>query len=275
MTSRPPEDVLAMRVAGVVVAETLAELRAQIRPGWTTADIDDLAAECIRARGARPSFPDVPGYRHTVCVSVDEEIVHGVPGPRRLGEGDLVSIDCGASVDGWHGDSAMTIVVGGAEHARPGDLALIDACTDALWAGIAAFTPGAHLFDVGEAVESSLEASAAAAGRAPYGILEGYEGHGIGRAMHESPGVPNVAVRGRGPTIKAGSTVAIEPMVTHGTDVGHTLGDGWTVVTTDGSRGVHVEHTVAATPAGPWVLTALDGGRAELGARGVPCGAPA
>ena len=263
-----------MRVAGLVVAETLAAVEAALRPGVTTGEIDALAEDCIRSRGARPSFPDVPDYRHTLCVSVNEEVVHGIPGPRILREGDVVSIDCGASVDGWHGDSAITVVVGGARAARPEDLDLIEACTDALWAGIGAFTVGARLFDVGEAVESSVEESAARLGRPPFGILDGYEGHGIGREMHESPGVPNVAVRARGPRIRAGATVAIEPMITLGTATGHTLADGWTVVTTDGSRGAHVEHTVAATPEGPWVLTARDGGRAELRRRGLPCGAP-
>lgn len=263
-----------MRVAGRVVAETLAAVEAAVRPGVTTGEIDALAEACIRSRGARPSFPDVPDYRHTLCVSVNDEVVHGIPGPRRLREGDVVSVDCGASVDGWHGDSAITVVVGGPEAGRPEDLELIEACTDALWAGIAAFVVGGRLFDVGEAVEDSVERSAARAGRAPYGILDGYEGHGIGREMHENPGVPNVAVRARGPKIQAGATVAIEPMITLGTSEGHTLSDGWTVVTTDGSRGAHVEHTVAATPDGPWVLTAADGGLAELARRGLPCGAP-
>ena len=263
-----------MRVAGVVVAETLAAVAEAVRPGVTTGEIDALAEACIRSRGARPSFPDVPDYRHTLCISVNDEVVHGIPGPRRLREGDVVSVDCGASVEGWHGDSAITVVVGGAEAARVEDLDLIAACTDALWAGIGAFAVGGRLFDVGEAVEASVEHSASRLGRT-FGILDGYEGHGIGREMHETPGVPNVAVRARGPRIEAGATVAIEPMITLGTSEGHTLTDGWTVVTTDGSRGAHVEHTVAATPEGPWVLTALDGGRAELARRGIPCGAPA
>ncbi|WP_312718579.1 type I methionyl aminopeptidase [Mobilicoccus sp.] len=274
LPARSPDEVEAMRVAGTVVAETLAAVKAALRPGATTGEIDALAEAYIRSRGARPSFPDVPGYRHTLCVSVNDEVVHGIPGPRRLEAGDVVSVDCGASVEGWHGDSAITAVVGGAQAARPQDLELIDACTDALWAGIGAFVVGGRLFDVGEAVEASVNHSAARLGRETFGILDGYEGHGIGREMHERPGVPNVAVRARGPRIRPGATVAIEPMITLGTEVGHTLTDGWTVVTTDGSRGAHVEHTVAATPEGPWVLTASDGGRAELTRRGLPCGAP-
>lgn len=274
LPARSPEQVEAMRVAGVVVAETLAMLADSIRPGETTADVDARAEDFIRGRGALPSFPDVPGYRHTLCVSVNEEIVHGIPGERVLRAGDVVSVDCGASVDGWHGDAAITVVAGGEEHARPEDLLLVEACTEALWAGIAAFAVDARLFDVGEAVERAVGEAAARAGRPAYGILEGYEGHGIGRSMHESPGVPNVAVRARGPKIRAGATVAIEPMIALGSEIGHTLADEWTVVTTDGSRGAHVEHTVAATPDGPWVLTSLDGGRAELERRGLPCGAP-
>lgn len=275
LIGRTPEDVLAMRAAGIVVADTLAVVQEAGRPGATTGELDAVAGSYIRERGALPSFPDVPGYRHTLCVSVNDEIVHGIPGPRRLVEGDVVSVDCGASIGGWHGDAAVTFVVGGEGAGRSEDLRLIDDATDALWAGIGAFVVGRYLFDVGEAIESSLWDSARRAGRTEeYGILEGYEGHGIGHAMHESPGVPNVAVRGRGPRIPTGATVAIEPMVTLGSADGHTMSDGWTVVTTDGSRGAHVEHTVAATPDGPWVLTAVDGGRAALERRGLPCGAP-
>lgn len=264
-----------MRVAGVVVAETLAMLTETIRAGESTADLDARAEAFIRERGAVPSFPDVPGYRHTLCVSVNEQIVHGIPGERRLVDGDLVSIDCGASVEGWHGDAAITVVVGGEDAARPEDRQLLADATDALWWGIDAFRVGGRLFDIGAAIQTRLWDGLPESGRTEeYGILDGYEGHGIGREMHESPGVPNVCVRGRGPKIRAGATVAIEPMVTLGTDQGHVMSDGWTVVTTDGSRGVHVEHTVAATPYGPWVLTALDGGRAELERRGFPCGAP-
>lgn len=263
-----------MRAAGIVVADALAAVREAARPGVTAAHLDEIATQVIRAAGAEPSFPMVPGYRHTLCVSANEAIVHGIPGDRELRLGDLVSVDCGAQLHGWNGDAAITVIVGGREHARPEDLRLLEHATDSLWAGIVAFRVGERLFDVGAAIEGSLERAASADGRDSYGILEGYEGHGIGRSMHEAPGVPNIAVRAKGPRIRAGATVAIEPMVTLGSDIGHTLDDEWTVVTVDGSRGVHVEHTVAATPHGPWVLTAHDGGRADLTARGFPCGAP-
>lgn len=275
LPARTPDDVVAMRAAGVVVGETLGLLQREVAAGWTTARADALAEEFIRSQGARPSFPDVPGYRHTLCVSVNDQVVHGVPGEQVLRDGDLVSIDCGASVEGWHGDAAVTFVVGGVAAGRCEDVALLEDTTEALWQGIGRFLVGGRLFAVGEAIEEALCVAAHRRGRDDdYGILQGYEGHGIGRDMHEEPGVPNVAVSGRGPRIKPGATVAIEPMVTLGSDRGHTLLDGWTVVTTDGSRSVHVEHTVAATPDGPWVLTALDGGRAELEARGLACGAP-
>lgn len=263
-----------MRAAGIVVADALAAVQNAAQVGVSCARLDAVATEVIRSAGAEPSFPMVPGYRHTLCVSVNEAVVHGIPSDRPLRRGDLVSVDCGAQLNGWNGDAAVTFVVGGEEAGRLEDVTLLRHATDALWAGIAAFQVGEHLFGVGEAIEESLLAAARSSDRVPYGILEGYEGHGIGRAMHESPGVPNVAVREKGPRIRAGATVAIEPMVTLGSDVGHTLSDEWTVVTVDGSRGVHVEHTVAATPQGPWVLTAHDGGAAELRSRGLPCGAP-
>lgn len=265
-----------MRRAGLVVAHTLAAVRQACEEGVTTLELDRLAEDHIRAQGGLPSFPDVPGYRHTLCVSIDEQVVHGIPGPRRLRRGDLVSIDCGASVDGWHGDAAISLVVGGPEHSSQADLALLEATEDALWAGIGALLVAARLHDVGAAVEGRLleHETTAAGGPYSFGIVDGYEGHGIGRSMHLPPGVPNVRTRSRGPRVPAGATVAIEPMVTLGTDETRDLDDGWTVVTLDGSRAAHIEHTVAATPSGPFVLTALDGGAAELGRRRMPCGAP-
>lgn len=258
-----------MRRAGLVVAQTLAELSTGLRAGQTCADLDAQAERYIRAQGAQPSFPLVPGYRHTLCVSVNEQVVHGIPGPLQLNEGDLVSIDCGAVVDGWHGDAAVTLVVGGEAAADAADLALVEATRTSLWAGITAFRVGGHVGDIGAAVEDSLEDSGDRHGIA-FGIVDGYEGHGIGREMHMSPGVPNVRTRQRGPRVRSGATVAIEPMVTLGTDDTRELEDEWTVVTTDGSRAAHWEHTVAVTDAGLWVLTALDGGQAELSALGAP-----
>lgn len=265
-----------MRKAGLLVARTLAAVEESSVQGTTTLELDRLAQAMIVRQGARPSFPDVPGYCHTLCVSVNDEVVHGIPSARRLATGDLVSVDCGASVDGWHGDAAVTFVVGGSEHAREADLALMEATRGALWAGIAAFHVGARLHDIGAAVEGHLiqASEGRPAGARSFGIVDGYEGHAIGREMHLPPGVPNFRTRTRGPRVPAGATVAIEPMVTLGT--GHTreLADGWTVVTADGSRAAHIEHTVAATPHGPFVLTALDGGVAELSRLGMPCGAP-
>jgi len=205
----------------------------------------------------------VPGYRHTLCTSVNDEIVHGIPGDRVLQEGDLLSIDCGAIVDGWHGDAAISVIVGGREAARPEDLDLMDATEDSLWAGIAALKVGRDLFEVGSAVEASIERAGERLGRT-FGIVEDYVGHGIGREMHMSPNVPNYAVRGRGPTIRNACTVAIEPMITLGDQENEVLADQWTVVTSDRSRASHWEHTVACHDGGIWVLTAIDGGAQRL-----------
>ncbi len=264
-----------MRKAGLVVARALQLVQESCVEGTATLALDRLAEDMIRSEGAIPSFPGVPGYRHTLCVSVNNEVVHGIPGSKRVVPGDLVSVDCGASVDGWHGDAAVSFIVGGEEAARPEDLALIEATRGALWAGIAAFSVGGRLHDIGAAVEDHLEQVQQSLPGGPYtfGIVDGYEGHAIGREMHLSPGVPNFRVRSRGPAIPAGATVAIEPMVTLGTDQTRELEDGWTVVTLDGTRAAHIEHTVAATPTGPFVLTALDGGAAELSRLGLSCGA--
>ena len=181
-----------------------------------------------------------------------------------LREGDLVSVDCGAELEGWNGDAAFSAVVGGRDAARPEDLRLIDVTEDALWAGITALVVGGRLYAVGEAVEASIESAGAADGH-EYGIIEEYVGHTIGRSMHEDPQIPNYAVRDRGPTVRAGFTGAIEPMVTLGSSATHVLGDDWTVSTDDGSRAAHWEHSVAVTEAGLTVLTAVDGGAARLG----------
>jgi methionyl aminopeptidase len=185
-----------------------------------------------------------------------------------LSDGDLVSIDCGAIVDGWHGDAAISLIVGGREAGSAGDLALMDATEASLWAGIGALAVGSALYDVGGAVEDCI-VEAARAGGATYGIVEDYVGHGIGTEMHQDPQVPNYRVRDRGPVVRSGVTVAIEPMVTGGSAQTDVLADEWTVVTTDGSRAAHWEHSVAVTDGGIWVLTALDGGQQRLGALGV------
>lgn len=268
---KSPDEVVAMRRAGLVVARTLEHLRAVCRPGMTTGELDAIARTRIEQEGARPSFPDVPGYRHTLCVSVGAEVVHGIPGERVIAPGDIVSIDCGAVVDGWHGDAAVSLLVGGPEAAGREAADLVEVTAGSLAAGIGAMRPGNRVGDIGAAVERHIEQAAAERG-ATYGIVEQFEGHGIGRAMHMEPGVPNVAVKRRGPKLVVGATLAIEPMVTLGSPMTHELEDGWTAVTVDGSLAAHVEHTVAITPDGIWVLTALDGGEALLAQIGAPYG---
>lgn len=265
--AKTDEQLALMRRAGLLVAQTLELLQHELRPGMTTLELDAMAEELIRSHGGIPNFALVPGYAHTLCTSVNEEVVHGVPRARVLLEGDLLSVDCGAQVDGWNGDAALTLVVGGPEAARADDLRLIEVTQDALWAGIAALAVGARLYAVGDAVEASIESAAQCDGH-DYGIVEEYVGHGIGRSMHEDPQIPNFAVRDRGPTVRSGFTGAIEPMVTWGRADTHVLDDEWTVVTSDGHRAAHWEHSVAVTDAGITVLTALDGGRARLEASG-------
>lgn len=262
------DEILLMRQAGKVVANALEACQKSAVEGVTTSALDEIARSVIREAGATPSFLEVPGYQHALCVSVNEEVVHGLPGQRRLVDGDLVSIDCGAVLDGWHGDAAVSFVVGGADAARPHDLHLIEATQRALWAGIAAFVPGASLNDVGGAIEDEIEQAASVEPRTSLGIVEGYTGHGIGRQMHMPPDVYNYRITGRTPKVKAGATIAIEPMVTLGSTDTRVLPDGWTVVSVDGSRAAHWEHTVAATERGVWVLTAADGGRSKLAAFG-------
>ena len=265
---KTPDQIRKMRVAGVVVGETLELIRGQVSDGVTTLDLDKAAEQYIRSRGVTPSFLGYHGFTGSLCVSVNEEVVHGIPGSRALSDGDLVSIDCGAIVDGWHGDAAISLIVGGREAGSAGDLALMDATEASLWAGIGALAVGSALYDVGGAVEDCI-VEAARAGGATYGIVEDYVGHGIGTEMHQDPQVPNYRVRDRGPVVRSGVTVAIEPMVTGGSAQTDVLADEWTVVTTDGSRAAHWEHSVAVTDAGIWVLTALDGGQQRLGALGV------
>jgi methionyl aminopeptidase len=266
---KTPDQIRKMRVAGLVVGEALDLLAGQVRAGMTTGDLDRVAEEYIRGQGGTPSFLGYNGFTGSLCVSVNDEVVHGIPGARILRDGDLVSIDCGAIVDGWHGDAAISLIVGGREAGTAADLALIDATEDSLWAGIAALAVGSPLFDVGAAVEDAI-VDAARANGATYGIVEDYVGHGIGTEMHQDPQVPNYRVRDRGPILKSGVTVAIEPMVTAGSAETDVLDDDWTVVTQDGSRAAHWEQSVAVTDAGIWVLTALDGGQERLGALGAP-----
>jgi methionyl aminopeptidase len=265
--TKTPEQILRMRKAGLVVGQTLQLMAQTVRPGISTKQLDELAEEHIRGCGAVPSFLGYHGFTGSLCTSVNDEVVHGIPGPRVLNEGDLISIDCGAIVDGWHGDAAISVVVGGRSAARPEDLELIDATEDSMWAGIAALAVGESLYAVGAAVEDSVVTASERDGRT-YGIVEDYVGHGIGTEMHQDPQVPNYAVRDKGPTVRSGVTVAIEPMVTLGSAETRVLQDDWTVVTVDGSRAAHWENTVAVTDGGLWVLTALDGGQERLEAAG-------
>lgn len=269
--ARTPHQLRAMRVAGLLVGRTLAMLREEIRPGMTTGQLDALAEDHIRSGGGIPNFQLVPGYEHTLCTSVNDEIVHGIPGDRVLHEGDLLSIDCGAEVEGWNGDAAITVVVGGERFGDPAAARLSEVTRRSLWAGIAALRPGGDLNDVGGGVEDSVHADARADG-VEYGIVEDYTGHGIGEQMHLPPMVPNYRIRGRAPGTPVGGTIAIEPMITLGAEANHVLADDWTVVTDSGLPAAHWEHSVALTEHGIWVLTALDGGEAELTARGAPFG---
>lgn len=273
--AKTDEQLHLMRRAGLVVGGTLELVREQVAPGVTTAELDRAAEDHIRSHGATPSFQGYHGFPASLCVSVNDEVVHGIPGARVLEAGDLVSIDCGAIVQGWHGDAAISVIVGGREHRRAEDLALMDDTESAMWAGIAALSAGGRLYAVGEAVEEHaldrLE-QRARLGEPDlvYGIVEDFVGHGIGREMHMDPHVPNYAMAGKGPSVPPGATLAIEPMFTLGSIETRTLDDDWTVVTTDGSRASHWEHTVAVTEHGLWVLTALDGGAAGLAAVGAP-----
>jgi methionyl aminopeptidase len=258
------EQVQAMRQAGIVVAQTLDLLREAVRPGVTTADLDAVAAEHIRASGATPNFLNYHGFPATICASINDEIVHGIPGDRVLHEGDIVSLDCGAIVKGWHGDAAITVPVG---DVAPELTELMAVTEGALWHAFASVRLGGHVSDIGHAVESYVRE------RGDYGIVEEYVGHGIGTQMHQEPNVPNYGRAGRGPELVEGLVLAVEPMVNLGSRETRELDDGWTVVTQDGRRSAHFEHTFTLTPEGPWVLTALDGGRSRLEALGV--GVPA
>jgi methionyl aminopeptidase len=253
---KTPAQLAIMREAGLVVAAALRATAAAVEPGISTAELDAIAERVIRDAGAVPSFLGYQGFPATICTSVNDQVVHGIPSPdTRLAAGDLISIDCGAIVAGWHGDAAVTVSVG---PVRPALDDLMAACADAMWHGLAQATAGARLTDISAAVE----AAARAAG--PYGIIEDYTGHGIGTAMHMDPPVPNYGRPGRGPVLAEGMALAIEPMLTAGDPQTRVLSDDWTVVTRDGGWAAHFEHTVAITADGPWVLTAADGGASGL-----------
>lgn len=269
IVGKTPEQLALMRTAGLLVGRTLALLAAEVKPGMTTLDLDTLAETHIRDHGGIPNFQLVPGYRHTLCTSVNDEIVHGIPTATRvLQEGDLLSIDCGAEVKGWNGDAAFSCIVGGRDAGRPEDLALIDDTEASLWAGIAALAVGKSLYAVGAAIEDSLTAAGESRG-IEYGIVEDYVGHGIGTEMHMAPDVPNFAIKHRGPKLVPGTALAIEPMLVRGGIETSVLADDWTVVTVDGSRASQWEHSVCLHSRGVWVLTAEDGGASGLEPLGI------
>jgi methionyl aminopeptidase len=241
-----------MRAAGGLVASTLAAVIELARPGVSTKELDALAEQNIRDAGAVPSFLGYHGYPASICASVNEQIVHGIPSAGQvLADGDLVSVDCGAILEGWHGDAAVTILVGTVSDA---DRALSAACEAALHAGIEAVRPGDRLSDISHAVQVESEAAGKRDG-VSYGIVAEYGGHGIGTSMHMDPFLPNFGDPGQGPRLVPGMALAVEPMLTAGDPETRELEDGWTVVTADGGRAVHWEHTVAITEDGPRILT--------------------
>ncbi|WEK13588.1 MAG: type I methionyl aminopeptidase [Candidatus Microbacterium phytovorans] len=263
---KTPAQLRSMVEPGLITAAALDAVRAIVAPGVTTAELDAAADEVVRARGAESNFQLVRGYRHTTCVSVNEQVVHGIPGGRVLEPGDIVSIDAGAQYKGWNGDSAITIVV--PDPSRPELVAarerLSQVTETSLWAGIAALASAARVGEVGDAVQTSIESSGEG-----YGILRDYVGHGIGRRMHEGPTIFNYRVDDLGPAVRPGLCVAIEPMVVAGSEATLVEDDDWTVSTVDGSDGCHWEHSVAVHADGIWVLTAPDGGAAGLARFGI------
>ena len=245
---KSPEEIAKMRTAGRVVAGTIDRVVAAVRPGIATADLDAVAEAYINERGAIPSFKGYKGYPASICVSINEEVVHGIPSPKRLlSEGDILSLDFGAIWEGFHADSALTMFVGDPPSAEAEKLVRVT--EEALEAGISQITPGARLSDVGAAVQQVAEG-------AGFSVVREYVGHGIGRSLHEDPQIPNYGEPGRGPLIKPGLVVAVEPMVNIGGWETRVLADDWTVVTEDGSLSAHFEHTIAVTEDGREVLTA-------------------
>jgi methionyl aminopeptidase len=261
-------EIALMRQAGLVVGRTLDKLKAAVEPGMSTADLDAIAEKAIRGEGAVPSFKGYRGFPACICTSINDEIVHGIPSPKAvLRDGDVISIDCGAIVDGYHGDAAVTVPVGAVE---PALLELLRVTEESLWHGIAAARLGGRLIDISRGVESYIRSQphpfSGRAGGGSWGIVEEYVGHGIGTEMHQDPQVYNYVGRrmAKGPELVKGLALAVEPMVNLGSRSTRVLDDGWTVVTQDGTASAHFEHTFTLTEDGPWVLTALDGGEERL-----------
>ena len=264
------EQIILMRDAGLATAAALREVRKAIRPGVSTLELDAIAEATIIAKGGHSNFKLVPGYSHTICASINDEVVHGIPSATRvLKAGDIISVDCGAEIGEWNGDSAITVIVPSEDGTQvDSDLVrarqkLSDVTEQSLWAGIAALAKAEYLNEVGMAIEEYVYS------QGKYGILEEYVGHGIGRSMHEDPAVYNFAVREKGFKVQPGLCVAIEPMVVAGSHRTKILKDGWTVSTKDSSDASHWEHSIAVHDKGIWVLTAEDGGAAKLAPFGV------
>jgi methionyl aminopeptidase len=262
---KTPDELRMMVRPGQVTAAALAAAKETIRAGVTTLEVDAVAEKTILAAGGQSNFKLVDGYHHTICASVNEDIVHGIPSDRVLQPGDIISVDCGAIVDGWNGDSAITVVLPDpSQPERVAERETLSAVTlQALWHGIAQLSRAKHLNEVGAAIEDYVRS------QGQFGILETYVGHGVGRDMHEEPTVFNYRVNRKGPEVKPGLVVAIEPMLTAGSNETRIREDGWTVTTTDGSMGCQWEHTVAVHADGIWVLTAEDGGLEGLASFGI------
>jgi len=262
---KSPAQLRLMIAPGLATAASLDAARAVMRPGVSTLELDAAAEAAIVALGGTSNFKLEPGYRHTVCASINEEVVHGIPTDRRLAAGDIVSIDSGAVIDGWNGDAAFTFVI--PDPSRPELVAareeLSRVTEQSLWHGIARLAVARHLNEVGEAIEDYVESQGS------YGILTDYVGHGIGRSMHEAPPVFNYRVRQKGPDVKPGLVVAIEPMVVLGSIETFVREDEWTVATSDLKAAAHWEHSVAVHKDGIWVLTAEDGGASGLKPLGI------
>lgn len=242
---KSPQEIEEFKTAGALSKEALRRAGRMVRPGVTTHEIDQVVESFIRLHGAVPGFKGLYGFPGSICASVNEEIVHGIPSYRVLQDGDIISIDTGATARGWVGDNAWTFFVG---TPSPEVKALCEVTLDCLKAGIAQAVPGKHIGDIGYAVQSLAE-------KHGYGVVREYVGHGVGRVMHEEPNVPNFGKKGRGVRLQVGMVIAIEPMIAMGTYKNHTLGNGWTVVTNDAKPAAHYENTVAITSDGPVILT--------------------
>jgi len=238
-------EIEIMRRSGKITSKTLAMLMQSVRAGMTTGDVDRMAEESIRSMGGIPTFVGYNGYKHSVCASVNDEVVHGIPSARVLKDGDLLSIDIGTTLEGYVSDSAVTVAIGSVSEAAKRLMTVTQEC---LMLGIAQMREGNHLSDIGHAVQAHAEKNG-------YGVVRDLVGHGIGTKMHEEPQVPNYGIPGQGPMLRKGMCLAVEPMITQGTYQVETLDDGWTVVTADGKLAAHFEHTIAITDEGPRILT--------------------